>query len=104
MSKGRISLKPSLPPTTPTKYIPQIYRSILKYCFPYHHIVNGLTLRIEVRSLEIILRDVHISCDGSKLQTEHLSPMLKLTVGTLTVDLTRQFSGQNISSCSERSF
>ena len=42
------------------------------------------------------MRHVHVACDGPEVEAEHLAAVLKLPVGTLTVDLTRELRRQHV--------
>ena len=62
----------------------------------------AFTLRIEVRGLEVVLREVHVPGDCPELQTEDLAAVLEPLAGALTVDLTGELSCQDIRSCRQQ--
>ena len=62
---------------------------------------GAFTLWIEVRGLEVVLRQVNVPGDCPELQTEDLTAVLELLTGALTVDLTGELSCQDIRSCRE---
>ena len=52
-------------------------------------IIIFVTLRVELSSFKVVLRHVDISSYRPQIQAEGLSSMVELSVGTLTVYLTR---------------